>query len=348
MDNASLPKTLNEIIPLLGERIGAVIKSLPETALKGLHEIRLRSESPLMITVKGQPFFVTESGQTCILTRAGLFTVKKQEVEQCFKAGCGYSLHTHQHEIADGFVVMRGGHRAGIAGTAVTEKGSVTSFRDITSLNLRVARQVTGVSSEIMKHLGGKICGLLIAGAPGSGKTTLLRDLARSLSSGEFGQVYRVAVIDERGELAAAFAGCIQNDLGPSADVLSGCPKAAGILMAVRTLSPDIIILDEIGGAGEAEAVAQGLNAGVKIISSIHAGSKRELFTRRQFRELCAVGAFEKTALLYGREQPCGVREWIDMGELYDKAYRDFCGDNRGDRHRDDVFPYPFKAGGTA
>ncbi len=301
-----------------------------------------------MLTVRGQPLFVTEAGQTCVLTRPGLFTVTKQEVEQCFRAVCGYSLHTHQHEIADGFVIMRGGHRAGIAGTAVTEQNKVTGFREITSLNLRIARQVRGAARELVKQLGGEMCGLLLAGAPGSGKTTLLRDLARSLSAGEIGQVYRVAVIDERGELAAACAGRIQNDLGPSVDVLTGCPKATGILMAVRTLSPDIIILDEIGGADEVEAVSQGLNAGVKMISSIHAGSKKELLGRMQFWALCASGAFEKTALLCGREDPCKIKEWFNTEDLYVEAYRDYSGHRRDDRTGHTLFPRSFETGSSA
>ena len=103
----------------------------------------------------------------------------------------------------------------------------------------------------------------LILSMPGAGKTTLLRDSIRALSNGEaYGIRLKVCVVDERSEIAASFHGVPQNDMGPRTDVMDGCGKAEGMQLLIRSMSPQIIAVDELGAESDFYAVEQALNCG--------------------------------------------------------------------------------------
>lgn len=281
--------------------------NLPVSVKARVQEIRLRVGRPVMLSLPEGPAFITQSGTAVFTQSSNLLCAQRENIDEAFKRICDYSVHSHQREIKNGFVTLRGGHRAGICGTAVTEGNSILNIRDISSINLRIARDIHGAADETATALidGGSIVGSLIFGPPGCGKTTVLRDLARKISTGyRTGRILRVAVIDERGEIAATFQGQPQNDLGPCCDILDGYPKGEGIMQAVRCLSPDVIICDEIGGQEDELAVELSLNAGVTVIASAHAGSLRELLARPQIVRLLASGAFKKAVRLAGRENP--------------------------------------------
>ena len=213
----------------------------------------------------------------------------------------------------------------GVLVTSVYEENKVSGIRDISSLNIRIAREVYGAADELLEELDKEISGLLIAGPPSSGKTTILRDLARQLSI----KGKKVVVIDERGELGGAFQGICQNDLGLS-DVLTGFPKGEGILQAVRCLSPELIICDEAGSRQEAAAIEEGLNAGVGLITTLHAGSLEEIYRRSQGMQLLQSGAFYRIVLLEGRSAPGAVQGIYEVGDPNDK--NDGMSHDRADR----------------
>lgn len=197
-----------------------------------------------------------------------------EETAEFFAQICRYSVHSFQDEIARGFVTLDGGHRVGISGTAVRENGKIAFIKDVSGLNIRVAHQVVGCSDEIYERFfSNGLCSLLIAGKPLSGKTTVLRDLARRL-----GESRRVTVIDSRNEISASVHGMPSLDVGLNTDVLCGCGKSEGIMIALRSLSPEVIICDEI--AHDEAAVEQALFCGVKVIAAAHAGNLAELDRR--------------------------------------------------------------------
>ncbi len=281
--------------------------NLPVEIKARAQEIRLRAGRPVMLSLPDGPVFITQSGAPAFNLRAGLLIAEKGNIDEAFRLICDCSVHSHQREIRNGFITLRGGHRAGICGTAVTQDDEVSNIRDISSINLRIARDISGAADKTVSALykNGQLSGALIFGPPGCGKTTVLRDLARQLSSGGHSlRMLRVAVIDERGEIAATFQGQPQNDLGPCCDVLDGYPKGEGIMQAVRCLSPDVVICDEIGGEDDEKAVELSLNAGVTVIASAHAGSFSELAARPQTARLIACGAFKMAVGLSGREHP--------------------------------------------
>lgn len=198
----------------------------------------------------------------------------EKDIADCFAELCRYSVHSYSNEIAEGFITLDGGHRVGLCGTAVISGGKLSSVKDISSLNIRIAHEVKGCAEEIYERFfSDGLRSLILAGRPMSGKTTILRDLSRIL-----GREHRVALIDSRNELSASVHGLPSLDIGENTDVLCGYPKSEGIMTALRSLSPEIIICDEIGD--DYEAVEQCLFCGVKLAAAAHAGSLSELSRR--------------------------------------------------------------------
>lgn len=213
-----------------------------------------------------------------------------EEIAECFAEICRYSVYSFEEEIARGFVTLDGGHRVGICGTAVTKNGQITSIKDVSGLNIRIAHQVIGCADELYGRVFSHgLHSLLLAGKPLCGKTTVLRDLARQL-----GARRRVVLIDSRGELSASVRGVPSFDIGLNTDALCGCGKSAGIMLAIRSLSPEVVICDEIGN--DEAAVEQAMFCGVKVIASAHAKSIEELKKRPSTRGL--VPLFERVAVL--------------------------------------------------
>jgi len=240
--------------------------------------------------------------------------ISMSQLNKCMISLCDYSVHSHQKELARGFLSLKGGHRAGFAATAVYDpQGRLISFRDITAITIRVARNFEGCSVPVInKVFTGGLCGAIIAGAPSSGKTTVLRDMASQLSTGFLSGYERVVVVDERGEL-----GRCKKSL-----VLKGYDKAEGIVFATRVLSPQVIFCDEIATFEEAEAVGHALNSGVYVVTTIHAASSEQLIKRTVFYELIKSGAFKRAVVLTDYPVPGTVKEVVDCNELIYKNSR--------------------------
>ncbi len=295
---------------LLDNEVAVAVKAMSREIKPHIQEIRLRLDSPLSIFDGSKNYFLEPDGR-CNENPGRALLITKRHIRESFRRLCGYSVHSHETEIPMGFISVEGGHRAGLCGIAVMEQGRVSTLRDITSINLRIARQIQGAADQLIRRTmpHGMPGGLLIVGSPGSGKTTLLRDLARQLSTGIAGSPQKVVVIDERYELSGAYAGRIHNDLGPCTDLLCGIPKGQAIMMAVRSMSPQIILCDEIGTMEEIEAVRASLGCGVRVITTMHAGCWGELVLRPQFKPLISTGAFSQVVLLQGEKYPCQIAD---------------------------------------
>ena len=301
----------------LGGRAAILLEKVSDRVRPGVQEIGLRAGKPVSLVTKEGVLFLDDRGILSRLPQRNMPALSASDLAESLRRLCGYSIYSFQEELREGFLTLRGGHRVGVAGTTVVREGRITGIREISSLNLRLARACPGCAREVLNHFSqvGE-SGLLVAGPPASGKTTLLRELARVFSDGETGLVRKVALVDERGELAGAWGGVPQFDVGECCDVLSGCPKTEGILQAVRSLSPSVLICDEVGSREEIAALRYCLNMGVLLFTSIHAGSKEELLRRPQARELLETGAFSAVAMLSSRREPGTLQAWYQAGDL--------------------------------
>lgn len=276
-------------------RIAAVLRRMPEDIRAKTDEIRLRAGKPLCLTVRGRPLFVTQSGAVAEVPSKDGVVLSETDISECIRLMCNNSVYAHAAEINNGYIALRHGHRAGVAGNFSGE-----NVYEFSSVNIRLARQITG-AADFLRNMP-VMKGVLIAGAPGTGKTTVLRDLIRAVSSGEVSESRRVSVIDTRGELSAVSGGVPALDLGANTDVLFGIDKPRGIELALRALNPEIIAFDEIGTPEELAAVRKSLNGGAAVFTTAHIGALDDLSRRGVAAELIKGGFVGTVAVLSGRD----------------------------------------------
>lgn len=202
-----------------------------------------------------------------------------------------YSIYTMEEQLKRGFVTISGGHRIGLAGKVILEKGVVKAIRNVSSFNFRIAREQIGLAHSFAWHLldNKRWYNTMIIGSPQSGKTTLLRDLARLASTGIEQQgiiAVKVGVVDERSEITGSVKGVPQLTFGERIDVLDGCPKAEGMMMFIRSLSPQLLIVDEIGRKEDCHAIQEAVNAGISLIATVHGHNLSDVQARPMIKKM--------------------------------------------------------------
>lgn len=299
----------------LSKKLSDLFLAMDKTDKDRIREIRIRNRRPVTVITDRGAEFLTPSGRLTQIYSELVVKTDENEVSDIFRRLCGYSVHSFADAINRGYITIKGGHRAGVAGTAVTENGKITAVRDICAINLRIAREIKGAADDVVKmFFSHGLCSVIIAGPPSSGKTTVLRDLARQISSAE-GLFRKTFICDERGEIGASFSGIEHNDIGINSDLITSYPKDEGIMIGLRSFSPDIIICDEISTYEETSAVISGVNSGVCFALSIHARSEEELKSKQILRNLLETGEFCKVILLSG-EKVGTVEKIFGAGDL--------------------------------
>ena len=260
-----------------------VLRSVPPDIAAGACEIRLRTGRPVVVETPSRRHICAETKVTA------------ENISACVKHFCGYSLYSAERELSEGRITLRGGHRAGLVGTAVMRGGSVTAMKDISSVNLRIAAEHKGIAEKLVSLAAFEsgMKGLVLLGPPLSAKTTMLRDCARIISA-----FAKTVIIDETGEIAAMYHGVPQNDIGINCDVLDMFPKKEGILRAVRLMSPEYLVCDEV--MSEYAELSECAGRGVKLLLSVHCGSMSEAAENKAVCALADSGAVNYAALLSG------------------------------------------------
>ncbi|GBG12135.1 stage III sporulation protein AA [Paenibacillus sp. MY03] len=293
---------LAQVSHLLPLELKRLLEGLPADIKGQLEEIRIRENRPLEIAYGGNSRFITaDSG---ILQDAE--GAVKPTAEQCRKLLeriTNYSLYAMEEELRRGYITVSGGHRIGLAGRTILDGGIVRGIRDIGGFNIRIAREVIGASVHLLPKLLDRtrqsIGSTLILAPPQQGKTTLIRDLARAISYGAWtgmtGMKWRgrkVGIVDERSEIAACVRGIPTFDIGPRTDVMDACPKAEGIMMLLRSMSPEVLVVDEVGRPEDADAIREASHAGVAIIATAHAYDLQDAKGRPELNKLIQDGTF--------------------------------------------------------
>ncbi|SCJ54456.1 transcription termination factor Rho [uncultured Clostridium sp.] len=298
----------DEIIRILPEKIGNEIKNFIREG--NIQEIRIKVGKPTILILSNE-----ERILDCITTN--------DEVKGILVKISNYSLYAYEEEIKQGYITIKGGHRVGIAGECVISNGEIKTIKNISSLNIRISKAVVGSSKKIMPIItrGDRIYNTLIISPPKCGKTTILRDIAKNISNGMYTvglKGKKVVIIDERSEVAACYNGIPQMDVGIRTDVLDNCLKKTGMIMAIRSLSPDVLICDEIGTLGEVEALNMAFNSGVNIVVTVHGFDIEDIYSRKVFKELIDESIIERVVVLSSRKGAGTIERIykIERGEI--------------------------------
>ncbi|NLM35716.1 MAG: stage III sporulation protein AA [Clostridiales bacterium] len=282
----------NEILSILPQKIQKLVMTVEN--LHGLQEVRMKINRPIILCVDSEEKILN-------------YDATQEDLRTVMQRISNYSLYAFEEEIKQGFITIRGGHRVGICGKCVIEDNKIKTIKNIGSINIRVSREILGCSDKLMPFLieGEQVLNTIIISPPKCGKTTILRDIARNISTGMRAFKFsgkKVCIIDERSELAACCDGVPQMDVGIRTDVLDNCLKSEGIMMAIRSMSPELIVCDEIGTYRDMESILSALSCGVNLITTIHGNGLDDFYSRVVFKDLINNHVFRRAVILSNRK----------------------------------------------
>lgn len=310
-----MPEDILQYIP---HNIADIVENLAEWKNKLIIEIRLRVNQPLQVVTRNNNFFVGENGKKTI-SKSLAYLVTKKDVDQAFMILTKNSVYAVEHQLAEGFITIPGGHRVGFTGQAILKNKELKAIKNINSINYRISREIIGIADKVINKIfdnkNDYIYNTLIISPPLCGKTSLLRDLIRLISdgSGKFGlSGKKISVVDERSEIGGAYNGVARNNIGSRTDLLDNCPKAEGIMLLIRSMSPEVIAVDEIGREEDVKAIREAINSGVSLLTTVHGRNLQTVNTRPSISKLIIDKAFERYILLSRRKGIGTIEKVLD------------------------------------
>ncbi|MEE0776733.1 MAG: stage III sporulation protein AA [Bacillota bacterium] len=282
--------------------------------LEALEEVRLRRDAPVCLCSGSYQGFLKKGGGITKNAGTAYFCNEKELLDALNMVTSG-SVYALAEEFRRGYITLQGGHRVGLAGRVIVEEGHVKTMRSISSLNYRIAKEVKGIGKKILPFLveGKRFLNTLIISPPRCGKTTLLRDLVRILSNGEgIARPMNISLVDERSEIAGSYLGHPQLNVGCCTDILDSAPKEEGMMMAIRSLAPDILVTDEIGSLGDGRAVREAVRCGISLLLSAHGSDMEDIMGRPMIAELMADHLFRRFVVLSAEQGPGTIHGIFD------------------------------------
>lgn len=252
-------------------------------------EFRLRKGRPMTVLLAGKEIEI------------GSESIKREHIDSLLDIATRVSAHSFRESVKNGYITAKGGFRIGLCGTTVLKNGEVEGFREITSVSVRISREIIDISDKV--SLSKPFSSTLIISPPGCGKTTLLRDIIRQLSNSGL----RVSLADERSEIAAVWQGEAQMDVGCRTDVIDGCPKSQAVIMLLRAMNPQVIALDEITHPDDITAIKEAANCGVELLATAHAFDENDLHKRPMYKELLEQKIFKNLIIISKKD---GIRRY--------------------------------------
>lgn len=299
-------QTKNLLITYLGNELHNLFMTISESFFENIEEIRLRIGKPIIIYKQNKEYTITKDGKLSKNIFEG-YCPLLTDLTKTIKLMSGYSLYAFDDEIKNGYITLQGGHRVGITGKVVMENNKIVTMKNINAINIRVSHQIKNCANSIIDYIiKPEIMHTMIISPPACGKTTLLRDIIRKISDGDsenfIGQT--VGLVDERSEIAGCYMGIPQNDVGVRTDVLDGCPKSLGMLILLRSMSPKVIAVDEIGKENDINAIDDIINSGIKIICTVHGKNLQEISTKPILGDLLTRKIFQRYIVLSYNDVP--------------------------------------------
>jgi len=275
-----------------------------EEKISKIQEIRLRVNRPVTIFSEGMEYYISGDGQVTGKQKNGM-RIGEKDMEDIVNHICHSSLYAYEEEIRRGYITIKGGHRVGISGQVVLSTNhEIRTIKNISFINIRIAHEVIGVGHDFLPYLyeKGRVHNTLIISPPGFGKTTLLRDIIRNISDGNsFAKGKNCVVIDERSELAGSYNGIPQLDVGERTDVMDSCPKAIGMMMAIRSMAPQVMAVDELGTTEDIQALFSVIRSGCSILATMHGDSLSSLCNKNFLREVMDEKVFSRYIVIKNR-----------------------------------------------
>lgn len=303
----------DELIKIFSKEIRTILEQIT-VDFNLVQEIRLRVQAPLLMIWNNREYYITSRG-TLSNTAGEAYLVTKAQLRETLEYMSNYSLYAFEEEMKQGFITIQGGHRIGIAGKTIIDAGGIKTMKFISFINVRMSHQVRGCADMVLPYLyeQGDILHTLVISPPRCGKTTLLRDIIRQISDGAGREPgVTVGVVDERSEIGACYQGVPQNELGIRTDILDCCPKAQGMMMLIRTMSPRVIAVDEVGTREDLEAIKYVMNCGCKLIATVHGNSIDDLKQKPILGTLLQERWFERYVILNNQGRIGNVAEIYD------------------------------------
>lgn len=313
------------IVEYLGGELQRVLKILTDDFFEKIEEIRLRINKPIIIYNCSKEYTVTKYGSLSTNIKEG-YIITQMDLSKTIELISNFSLYAFENELKSGYITLPGGHRVGVSGKAVINKGEVKTINNISGLNIRISHEIFGCSKTVLNYIATpNIMHTMIVSPPACGKTTLLRDIIRQVSNGVENKFegQTVGVVDERSEIAGCYMGIPQNNIGIRTDVLDACPKAEGMIMLLRSMSPRVLAVDEIGKKEDIYAIEDIMNAGIKIICTVHGKSIEELKKRDVLSELINKKVFQRYVILCYKSKPGSIKYIYD--ENLKVVYENLC-----------------------
>lgn len=299
-------KKIDELLKIFSLKVRNILAKL-DIDYELLQEVRLRVNSPLIIIYDNQEFYINKEGELN-KTIENAFISDRNEIKETMEYISNFSFYAFEDEIRQGYITIAGGNRVGICGKVILDNEKIRSMKYISFINVRLSHQVRGCADKVMSYLyndtGEECYHTLIISPPRCGKTTLLRDIIRQLSNGNDNHTgMMVGVVDERSEIGACYMGVPQNDLGIRTDVLDSCPKAKGMMMLIRSMSPRVIAVDEVGSIDDIHAIEYVMNCGSKLLATVHGNSIEDIKNKPILGELINKKIFERYILLNNKNK---------------------------------------------